>query len=140
VSKTTPPANGRANGESQPGLAGAWVPVAANVSGKELVIGELRVKYLVLDGHDYTIIDRSDQIVDRGEYLVNGSSRPRTIDIVGRDGPNAGRSMLAIFELDGNRLTVCYDLDGNLRPADMQPQGDQLLLSITYERAAAVLS
>jgi uncharacterized protein (TIGR03067 family) len=128
------------SGDSPRGLEGAWVPVAASVSGKELVVAELRVKYLVLDGHDYSIIDRSNQIVDRGEYLVNDSATPWTIDIVGRDGPNAGRSMLAIFELRDNRLTVCYELDSRNRPANMQPQEDQLLLSITYERAAGVLS
>ena len=66
------------------GLAGAWVPVAASVSGKELLVAELRVKFLVLDGHDYNIIDRSNQIVDRGEYLVNDSAKPWAIDIVGR--------------------------------------------------------
>jgi len=122
------------------GLEGAWVPVAANVSGKELLVAELRVKYLVLDGHDYNIIDRGNQIVDRGEYLVNDSTKPWTIDIVGRDGPNAGRSLLAIFELQDNRLTVCYNLDGHNRPANMQAEDGQMLLSITYERAAAVLS
>jgi uncharacterized protein (TIGR03067 family) len=122
-------------------LEGAWVPIAASVSGKELLVAELRVKYLVLDGHDYNIIDRSNQVVDRGEYLVNDSAKPSTIDIVGRDGPNAGRSLLAIFELQDNRLTVCYNLEGQNRPANMQAQDDdQLLLSITYERAAAVLS
>jgi uncharacterized protein (TIGR03067 family) len=128
------------NADSPCGLEGAWVPIAANVSGKELVVAELRVKYLVLDGHDYSIVDRSNQIVDCGEYLVNDSATPRTIDIVGRDGPNAGRSMLAIFELKGDQLTVCYDLDGQRRPDNMQVHEDQLLLSITYERAAGVLS
>lgn len=122
------------------GLEGAWVPVAANVSGQELLVHELRVKYLVLDGRDYSIIDQSNHIVDRGEYLVDDTSHPQAIDIVGRDGPNAGRSMLAIYELTGNRLTVCYDLDGNERPVNMQAEDDQLLLSITYERAAGVLS
>lgn len=126
--------------EAPRGLEGAWVPIAASVSGQELGVAELRVKYLVLDGHDYSIIDRSNQIVDRGEYLVNDRATPWTIDIVGRDGPNAGRSMLAIFELRGDRLTVCYDLDSRNRPADMESQEDQLLLSITYERAAGVLS
>jgi uncharacterized protein (TIGR03067 family) len=119
------------------GLAGAWVPVAANVSGRDLIVSELRVKYLVLDGRDYSIVDRTNQIVDQGEYLVNTRVHPRTLDIVGREGPNAGRSMLAIFDLSDDRLIVCYDLDGGGRPADMQAQGDQLLLSITYERAAA---
>jgi len=121
-------------------LEGAWVPVAASISGKELLVAELRVKYLVLDGHDYSIVDRSNQIVDSGEYLVNDSATPRTIDIVGRDGPNAGRSMLAIFELKDDQLTVCYDLDGPRRPESMQVNEDQLLLSITYERAAGMLS
>lgn len=122
------------------GLEGAWIPIAASVSGQELLVAELRVKYLVLDGHDYNIVDRSNQVVDRGEYLVNGNAKPWTIDIVGRDGPNAGRSMLAIFELKGDQLTVCYNLDGNNRPANMQAYEDQLLLSITYERAAGALS
>ncbi|HEY6484108.1 MAG TPA: TIGR03067 domain-containing protein [Steroidobacteraceae bacterium] len=125
---------------SREGLAGAWVPVAANVSGQALLVGELRVKYLVLDGRDYSIIDRSNRIVDSGEYLVNERAMPPTIDIVGRDGPNAGRSMLAIFELDDDHLTVCYELDGAARPANMQAQQDQLLLSITYQRALGVLS
>ncbi|HZO23617.1 MAG TPA: TIGR03067 domain-containing protein [Steroidobacteraceae bacterium] len=129
----------RTDGEVR-GLEGAWVPVAANVSGQELRVRELRVKYLVLDGRDYSIIDQSNHIVDRGEYLVDDTSSPQAIDIVGRDGPNAGRSMLAIFELTGDRLTVCYDLDGAERPLNMQAQEDQLLLSITYERAAGVLS
>jgi uncharacterized protein (TIGR03067 family) len=121
-------------------LEGAWVPVAASVSGQELLVAELRVKYFVLDGHDYSIIDRTNQIVDRGEYLVNDSATPPTIDIVGRDGPNAGRSMLAIFELKDGQLTVCYDLDGSGRPESMQVREDELLLRITYERAAGVLS
>src|SRR3569832_804232 len=83
--------------ETPASLEGTWAPVAASVSGKELIVAELRVKYLILDGHDYNIVDRSNQVGDRGEYLVNDSARPWTIDIVGRDGPNAGRSMLAIF-------------------------------------------
>jgi uncharacterized protein (TIGR03067 family) len=128
------------NADSPCGLEGAWIPVAASISGKELLVAELRVKYLVFDGRDYSIIDRSNQVVDRGEYLVNDSITPRTIDIVGRDGPNAGRSMLAIFELKGDQLTVCYDLDGSKRPQNMHVDEDELLLSITYERAAGLLS
>jgi uncharacterized protein (TIGR03067 family) len=128
------------NIQTQRGIEGAWVPVAATVAGKDLVVNELRVKYLVLDSGGYSIVDRTNHIVDSGEYLVDDGASPRTMDIVGREGPNAGRTMLAIYQLKANRLTVCYDLDGKERPADMQPRDDQLLLSITYERALALLS
>ena len=116
------------------------MPVAANVAGKDLVVNELRVKYLVLDGGGYSIIDRSNHIVDSGEYLVDDAASPQTMDIVGREGPNAGRTMLAIYELEADRLTVCYDLDGKERPSDMRPRDDRLLLSITYTRARTRLS
>ena len=126
--------------EAQRGLEGAWVPVAANVAGQNLIVNELRVKYLVLDSGGYSIVDRTNHIVDRGDYLVDDASSPQTMDIVGREGPNAGRTMLAIYELDADRLTVCYDLDGKERPSDMEPRDDQLLLSITYTRALTLLS
>ena len=45
-----------------------------------------------------------------------------------------------IFELNGDELTVCYDLEGRERPASMQAQPDQLLLRITYTRAAILFS
>jgi uncharacterized protein (TIGR03067 family) len=125
---------------AQRGIEGAWIPVAATVAGKDLVLHELRVKYLVLDSGGYSIVDRTNHIVDSGEYLVDDAASPQTMDIVGREGPNAGRTMLAIYQLKANRLTVCYDLDGKERPVDMQPRDDQLLLSITYERALSLLS
>ncbi len=121
-------------------LDGTWVPVAADVAGKPLYVGELRVKYFVLDSGGYSIIDRTNRVVDSGSYRVNDAAQPATLDIVGRDGPAAGRTLLAIYRLDENSLTVCYDLDGDERPATMQPRQDQLLLSITYARASTALS
>jgi hypothetical protein len=44
--------------------------------------------------------------------------------------------MQAIYELEGDELTVCYDLQGGERPSAMRPRQDQLLLKITYTRAA----
>lgn len=98
------------------------------------------MKYLVLDSGGYSIIDRMNHVVDQGEYLVDDAAFPQTMDIVGREGPNAGRTMLAIYELNADRLTVCYDLDGRERPADMKPHEDQLLLTISYARALTSLS
>lgn len=127
-------------GGSHAGLEGTWVPVAADVAGKSLFVPELRVKYLVLNSGGYSIIDRTNRIVDSGRYVADEGVRPSTLDIVGRQGPGAGRTLLAIFQLDEDSLTVCYDLDGNERPRDMQPKEDQLLLSITYARASTALS
>jgi uncharacterized protein (TIGR03067 family) len=116
------------------------VPIAASVAGSCVAVDELRVRYLLLEAGGYRIIDRSNHVVDGGRYRLNEELRPATMDIVGRSGPHAGRTMLAIYELHGDELTVCYDLEGRERPANLLPQDDLLLLRITYARAAIPLS
>jgi len=121
-------------------LDGTWVPVAANVSGRQLNVAQLRVAQLIIESTTYRIVDRSDTTLDCGELHLDEQAVPCALDLVGVEGPYAGKRMCAIIELDGDRLCVCYDLERELRPRTMRPLGDQLLLSITYARAARALN
>lgn len=117
-------------------LDGSWVPVTAAVSGQPLDVEELRVARLVLDRGGYEIVDHANHIVDSGDYRVDETVHPASMDIIGVSGPSAGRTILAIFHLQGDELTVCYDLEAASRPQGMRPLEDQLLLIISYRRAA----
>jgi uncharacterized protein (TIGR03067 family) len=112
------------------------VPIAASLGARSLEVDELRVRYLLLEADRYGIVDRSNHVVDGGCILVDEQHTPPSMDIVGRSGPHAGHTMRAIYELQGDVLTVCYDLEGRARPVNLQPQPDQLLVRITYTRAA----
>ncbi|MFI4868031.1 MAG: TIGR03067 domain-containing protein [Steroidobacterales bacterium] len=118
-------------------LTGTWVPVAADVSGRQLAVTQLRVARLVIERDSYQIVDHADRVVDSGQLRLHRDAFPCALDIVGIHGPHAGKHMLAIIELDGDRLCVCYDLERSERPSSMQASTDQLLLSITYVRATA---
>jgi uncharacterized protein (TIGR03067 family) len=130
------------NGALQTELEGAWVPVAVNVSGQPLGVEDLRVARLVFDHGGYRILDHSTSVVDSGEYVVDESAQPPSMDIVGREGPYAGRTMFAVIELSDDRLTVSYDLEGKTRPAcpNAEAAEDQHILTIVYARASSVLS
>ena len=119
-----------------PNLDGTWVPVAAEVSGRRLPVAELRVARFVIESQTYRIVDRGSNVVDCGELRLDEAAVPCALDIIGIEGPNAGKRMRAIIELDGDRLCVCYDLECDRRPETMRAIGDQLLLSITYARAS----
>jgi uncharacterized protein (TIGR03067 family) len=121
-------------------LTGSWLPVAADVSGRQLVVAQLRVARLVIERDRYQIVDRDGQVVDSGELQLDEAAFPCALDIVGLHGPHAGKRLLAIIELDADRLYVCYDLERDERPSSMRPGRDQLLLSITYVRAAMTFS
>ena len=121
-------------------LEGTWLPVGARVALDELPMDELRVARLVLQGREYRILDRRLVAIDCGEFRVDAAVLPRALDLIGLEGPNAGRTLRAIFELEVDELVVCYDLQGGAWPSSMTPVADQLLLKITYARAPARLA
>jgi uncharacterized protein (TIGR03067 family) len=110
------------------------VPVAARVGSDPLAVGELRVRYLLLEAGSYRIIDRSNQVVDTGRYRLDEACSPPALDIIGRTGLGAGRTLRAVYRLAGAALTVCYDLEGGARPLTLGGGSDQLLLTIAYAR------
>ena len=118
-------------------LTGSWVPVAADVSGQVLAIDELRVARLSFDSEHYAIVGHDGQVVDAGMWQLGTLGNPRSIDLIGEAGPNAGRRVLAIIALDGDRLCLGYDMELDRRPSGWRCEPDQLLLSITLVRQAA---
>src|SRR3954447_20799942 len=96
---------------------GSWVPVAADVSGQLLEVHELRAARLTFDAQAYRIVDRAGQVVDAGTWQLGVAGDPRWIDLIGNAGPNAGRRVLAIMALDGERLCLGYDMERDQRPS-----------------------
>lgn len=117
-------------------LEGRWIPVAAELSGQLLNVAELRVAALSFAEQRYAIVDCAQRTVDSGIWEMGAVAHPRYFDLLGVEGPNAGRRVLAIIELDGDRLCIGYDMERNQRPAGWRHAPDQLLLCITYARDA----
>jgi len=121
-------------------LEGAWLPVAAYIAGDVLPVTELRIARLLIKPAGYQILDHQQRIVDRGEIRLDSAANPTAMDIVGLEGPHAGRTLLALYEISNDLLSICYDMEAPNRPRSMQPEKDQILLLITYARDARVLS
>lgn len=111
-----------------PVLAGAWTPRSAQLGGQELPIETFQGANLNLTADAYEFLG------DRGSYALLPGSTPAALDIRGVEGPNAGRTIPAIYRLDGDRLTVCYQLGEGARPTEFaSPAGSQVFL-VSYER------
>jgi uncharacterized protein (TIGR03067 family) len=73
------------------------------------------------------------QETDRGTYEVGAIAGTRTLMLRGVAGSNAGRAIPGIFQLTGDRLRVCYGLDGVL-PVAFTTQPEQQRYLATYRR------
>jgi uncharacterized protein (TIGR03067 family) len=117
----------------QKALEGTWTPTAAELSGKPFPDEVLKVMKLVMIGDKYTVT--VGEAVDKGVVKIDAAKKPKTMDIIGNDGPNKGKTFLAIYELKGDTLRVCYDLTGKSRPTEFKTQKDTLIFLATYQRA-----
>ena len=109
-------------------LAGEWAPVSAELGGRAFPVASFGGATLRLTADTYEFAG------DRGTYALLSSGPPASMDIRGREGPNAGRTIQTIFRLAGDSLTVCYQLGPGERPSDFATaRGSQVLL-IRYQR------
>ncbi|HEY6332017.1 MAG TPA: TIGR03067 domain-containing protein [Blastocatellia bacterium] len=112
-------------------IEGTWILVSAERGGQKLPDEGLKGTRLILnDGHYTCEKDRGTYKVIRGQGLIS----PNGMDITGTEGPNKGKTLLAIYELEGDTLTICYDLQGKQRPEEFATLGSNQFLA-TYKRA-----
>jgi uncharacterized protein (TIGR03067 family) len=118
--------------EPKSGTDGTWRPTSTELGGQKLPDEVQAAITLVIEGETYTLLLGPQP--DKGTLKFDTAAMPMAMDIVGTDGPNKGRTILAIYELDGDTLRICYDLTGKARPTKFEsPAGTQLFL-VTYKR------
>jgi uncharacterized protein (TIGR03067 family) len=113
-------------------IDGTWLPSDAELAGKKFPDDVRKAIKLVIKGDDYTVT--VGEATDKGTCKRDPSSKPRALDITGSEGPNKGKTILAIYERDGNTLRVCYDLSGKARPTEFKTKPGTRLFLVTYER------
>lgn len=97
-------------------LQGTWKRVSAEVDGKKASAGELKGATLTVSGDRYTLKQGSE--TRTGTLRLDPTKTPKHLDIVSGAGPNKGKSLLAIYELDGDTFRYCVAPPGKARPAE----------------------
>ena len=71
---------------------------------------------------------------DKGTYEIDTTAKPKGMVIRGTEGPNKGRTIPAIYEVNGKTLRICYDLSGAQRPKEFKSVAGTRLYLVTYQR------
>jgi uncharacterized protein (TIGR03067 family) len=117
--------------KDEPKIDGTWLAKSAEMSGKKLPKKVVDLIKLTLKKGEYEVVAESP---DSGTVTYDASTDPKTMDIKGVEGPNKGKTFLAIYELKDDTLKICYDLSGESRPTEFKTKPDTKLFMVTYER------
>ena len=113
-------------------LQGAWVPLKAELGGAPFPAKALEGLRLVIKGNTYRV--RAGKETDEGVLELMPEKTPPAMDVKGTEGPNKGKSFPAIYEVKGDTLRVCYDLEGKERPREFKTAKGKKHFLVTYER------
>jgi len=114
-------------------LEGLWLPVRAELDGVEAPVMALERIELTLRAGAYAVHFAGEHH-DRGHYeLINVESGHARLTLTSKHGENAGRIFASIYQLAGNRLRICYGLDG-ITPDAFATKLDSQRYLVSYRR------
>lgn len=113
-------------------IDGAWGVAKAELAGKAWPEELRKITHLTIDGDKYAVL--VGDLPDKGNLKFDPSASPKALDITGTEGPNKGKTYLAIYERDGDTLRICYDLSGKERPTEFKTAEGTNLFLVTYVR------
>lgn len=95
-------------------LEGEWRFEHLQVDGIELPAAALSSSCILIDGDRFRT-ESAEGNYD-GTFTIDVESTPAQIDIAFVEGPEAGTTCYGLYELDGDRLSLCLGLAGAPRP------------------------
>ena len=112
-------------------IEGHWQPFKAELGGQAAPALALESMRLTFRAGQYWVRFAGD-VHDRGHYEISDDQTPASLLLHGVHGTNNGRKIPAIFQLVGDRLRICYGLDGCVPGAFVAGADAQYL--VTYRR------
>ncbi|MFM9910851.1 MAG: hypothetical protein ACKVOW_16040 [Chitinophagaceae bacterium] len=108
-------------------LNGTWIPIKQEMSGKELPILAFEKQKLTINDSLYSMIAES---IDKGVITYTDNK----MDIYGRQGVNAGKHFTAIYKVENEQLTICYNLAGDSYPVTFETKSKRLLFLSVFNK------
>lgn len=113
------------------GLKGAWKVDKAVLRGQDAT-DVFKSTVLTIEEGKYTVAFAGMQ--DKGTIATDTAKKPKQMTITGTDGPSKGKTLPAVYELDGDTLKICYALEGKDPPAGLESKDGTATLFVVYKR------
>jgi uncharacterized protein (TIGR03067 family) len=115
-------------------LKGSWTAVSIKQGGQDGPADFVKKLKFTFNGKSYTNLI-GDDVVEEGAYTVDASQTPKAIDFDIKKGQDEGKKQLAIFEIEGNKLTIVAAAPGTTdRPKSLKPEASAALIVAVLEK------
>ena len=114
-------------------LQGEWLMATAGGGGQALPSDMLKNSKRVCRGDETTVVV-GGQLLMKAKFTLDPAKKPKSIDYRVTGGPNAGKTQLGIYELDGDTVKFCFSAPGKDRPTDFTTKASDGRTSSVWKR------
>ncbi len=112
---------------------GSWAATSATLAGTAFPEAVTKSITLKISGEQYEVLVGGQS--DKGTCTVDRDGIPNKMTITGAEGPNAGKTLLALCDFpDQDHMRVCYDMKGTTFPETFESTPENGCFLVIYER------
>jgi len=113
---------------------GKWSALSISLGGKSLLADEVKDLKCTFDDKSYTQL-KGSEVIEEGDFKVDTSKSPKTIDFDIKKGPDNGKKQLGIYKIDGEKLTLVVSMPGSdERPKSFKIDPESQVLEFVFEK------
>lgn len=114
-------------------LQGTWTFVSMERGGQAMAQGD-PAPTITFDGDKFTV-KAGDTVLQAGTNVFDSKQKPKTVDAKVSEGEGKGTTMLGIYEIDGDNLKACFDMEGKKRPTEFKSTAGDGYMLVVLKRA-----
>lgn len=114
-------------------LQGTWDVASLEEEGQPVPEEELADRTITFGGPIF-VIRQGGEVLQFGVLELDPTKKQTTVDAKVLGGKDKDKSMLGIYELDGDTLNVCFDVEGEARPEEFKSSKEPNRFVAVYQR------
>jgi uncharacterized protein (TIGR03067 family) len=110
-------------------LQGTWAAVSVVDNGRSESTELLKTLKLTIKGDKYIFRDGDWKL--SAAYKIDPTKKPKQMSITFEEGPKKGKTMLAIYSVEGDKLKIC---GGDRRPTEFASKRKSEVILFEFKR------
>lgn len=115
-------------------MAGTWRVLSIERDGKKTTAEQLEKTRSIFSADGSAMVQREGKTIIKGNFKIDPTKKPKQSEATYTEGELKGKTVLGIYEVDGDSMRICYALPGKDRPTEFSSKEGSGHVLLVYKR------